>query len=146
MSPSGPKNNIKADDGSSKTEDDGVSSDQLVPDYAAGLVIFLKPFRIIQDVLPFQSFCFIYLMLSCLICYLLCFVWPIGRDQECVWWEATDDIHPTWRLWVTKAFIFSFLKQPWNLHLCCREKMDNLIPSPKYFNFKIYSEEQTLIP
>lgn len=45
-----------------------------------------------------------------------------------------------------KGFHFCFLKQLWNLHLCCREKMGHLIPSPKYFNFKIYSEEQSLIP
>lgn len=37
LSPSGPKNTVKMDDESSKTEDDGLSADQLVPDYAAGL-------------------------------------------------------------------------------------------------------------
>lgn len=35
-----PKNNTKTEDGG-KAEDGGLSSDQLVPDYAAGLVIFL---------------------------------------------------------------------------------------------------------
>lgn len=41
LSPSGPKNNGKIEDENSKTEDDGLSADQLVPDYAAGLVIDL---------------------------------------------------------------------------------------------------------
>lgn len=42
-SPVAPKHNTKTDDGG-KAEDGGLSSDQLVPDYAAGLVIFLSPF------------------------------------------------------------------------------------------------------
>lgn len=37
-SPGAPKNNMKTEDGG-KAEDSGLSSDQLVPDYAAGLVI-----------------------------------------------------------------------------------------------------------
>lgn len=49
MSPSGLKNNAKMDDGG-KAEDTGLLCDQLVPDYAAGLVISLKPFLVSLNV------------------------------------------------------------------------------------------------
>lgn len=46
-SPGTLKNNVKKEDGG-KAEDSGLSSDQLVPDYAAGLVIGLIFFHVKQ--------------------------------------------------------------------------------------------------
>lgn len=40
-SPGPLKNNVKKEDAGGKVEDNGLTSDQLVPDYAAGLVIGL---------------------------------------------------------------------------------------------------------
>lgn len=75
------------DDESSKAEDDGLSADQLVPDYAAGLVIYLKTFLYHSTLPAIPPFFFVCLMFDS--------VWPIGRVQECVRWKASDNLAHT---------------------------------------------------
>lgn len=80
-SPGPLKNNVKKEDGG-KVEDNGLTSDQLVPDYAAGLVIGL----VCQTTPPV---CFLLLLCVCFrrdifLFVLFRLVWPAGRDQECI--------------------------------------------------------------
>lgn len=84
-SPSAPKNNTKADDGG-KAKESAPSSDQLVPDYAAGPVISSPFVCVLQE----QIFPAIFAPFNSRVTFSHGFVWPTGRDQECVRWKAAN--------------------------------------------------------
>lgn len=104
-SPCAIKNNMKKEDGG-KVEDSSLSSDQLVPDYAARLVIVQYSLWDRKHHLYVSCFFDIspafYLTFSCFICFFFfCFAWPTGWDQECIRWKTTDTFFAIWQLWVT---------------------------------------------
>lgn len=84
-SPGALKNNVKKEDGG-KAEESGLSADQLVPDYAAGLVIGMRFFFCVKHH-HLRVLCFTPDILSDIFVFpfvLLRSVWPTGRAQECI--------------------------------------------------------------